>query len=458
MRGTAHHGRAHGAGATVDWGTLGIYLLGVGAGALDTSILLPVLSGIASSFQVSLTWTAWTLSGYTVAYAASTVLAGALGDRLGRLRLFRGGVGAFGLASLLAALSPGVHSFGLFLLARVVQGMGAGAVYPNAQAEGIALFPPERKGAALGVFGAVFGLASVVGPDLGGAMGQYLGWPSLFLLNVPLVLAALAGSRRLGAGSRSERPLPDAAGGLAFAAGLALLLLALTARGPAAGLLGAGAALALALFAWRQRRSRVPFLQTAPLAGMAGLSLVAGAAVIGFDLSASTFVPTMVQEKFHLSVLASGFSMMPAAVTGALLAGAVGLLVDRAGPRPVLEAGLAMAAAGSLLLAWPGLDMARFVAAMALLGAATAFTMGAPINRLALALYREEAAGEALSLVAVFRSVGMAAGPVLLALAASARSFTGMFSSVALASLAGMALFALVREGAARSEELAAGR
>ncbi|MDI3299280.1 MAG: MFS transporter [Bacillota bacterium] len=440
----------------VRWGELGVYLLGVGIGALDTSILLPVLSrGIASSFHVSLAWTAWTLTAYTIAYAASTVVAGALGDRLGHVRLFRVGVAAFGLASLLAARAPDLE---LFLLARVIQGMGAGAVYPNAQAEGIALFPAERQGMALGVFGAVFGLASVVGPDLGGVLGQYFGWPSIFLLNVPVVLAVLWRSRGLGDGSRSERPLPDLPAGLAFSGGLALLLLALTVRGTGGWLLGAGAAAALAFFGMRQRRAEVPFLETAPLVQAAGLALVAGSAVIGFDLSASTFVPTMVQREFHFSVLASGVAMMPAAVTGALLAGAAGLLVDRLGPRPVLQTGLGLAVLGSVLMAWPGLDLTRFVVAMALLGAATAFTMGAPINRLALALYREEQAGEALSLVAVFRSVGMAAGPVILALATSFRSFTGMFSSVALASLVGIGLFGLVRETTTAASEATAGR
>ncbi|MDI3316335.1 MAG: MFS transporter [Bacillota bacterium] len=437
------------------WGELAIYLLGVGVGALDTSILPPVLGQIARDFHVSLAWAAWTLTAYTVAYAASTPVMGALGDRIGHVRVFRAGVAAFGLASVLAVLSP---NLAVFLLARVIQGAGAGAVYPNAQAEGIALFPPERRGTALGIFGAVFGLASVIAPNLGGVLGQYFRWPSVFLLNLPLVLIVLWRAHGLRPGGRSDRPLPDVPAAAAFSGGLALFLLALTVQGTPGRVLGAGSVVVLALFLLRQRRTPVPFLDMAPLLQASGVALVAGSAVIGFDLSASALVPTMVQKEFDFSVLASGVAMMPAAVTGALLAGLAGVLVDRAGPRPVLQGGLGLAVVGSILMAWPHLDLPRFVAAMALLGAATAFTMGASINRLALALYGEGQAGEALSLVAVFRSVGMAAGPVLLGLAASAGNFTGMFAGVALASLAGVVLFGLVRGGAAGTAGVAAGR
>lgn len=414
---------------------LGVYLAGVFIGALDNSILGPVLPGIAQGLHVPFAWVGWTVSAYTVAYVASTVMAGAGGDRFGRHRLFVGGLIAFGAASALAALSRG---FLLFVLARVIQGAAAGAVYPNAIATGVDQFPPERRGTALGFFGAVFGLASIIGPNVGGALGQYLGWPAIFAVNVPFALIVLALARKLPGAPARGRALPDWLGGAAFAGFLAALLLALS-SGQAAVLVAAVAL--LALFALRQRRATVPFLDAAPFRNAGGLAVIAGAAMIGFDLAAAVFVPTLAQRVFHFSVLGSGVALMPAALSGAALAGVAGVLVDRIGPRPVLQAGLLAGAGGGVLLALPHLTLPEFFGAMVLFGVATAFTIGAPLNRLGLALYPDAQAGEALSVTAVFRSVGLAAGGVLMPVALASHGFSAMFGSVAAASLLGAAVF-----------------
>lgn len=417
---------------------LSIYLLGVFVGALDHNVLAPVLPLVARHFDTTLAWTAWALTTYTVAYVASTGLSGPLGDRYGRRRVFGLGVATFGLASLVAALAP---NFWTFLLARFLQGAGAGAVYPNAQAEGVALFPPERRGLALGIFGAVFGLASIVGPNVGGALGQYFGWPAIFLLNVPLVLGVLTQVPALPV-TRDRNPAgADWAGGVSFAAFLAAALLALSAGNGRRWLFLALAALALLLFTRRQRQAAAPFLDARAWATGPGLALIAGAALIGLDMSAAAFVPTLTQQTFGFSILQSGVALMPAALSGAVLAGVGGALVDRLGARRVLQVGLGAGAVGGALLAFPRLTFPLFLAAMMALGLATAFTMGAPLNHLALGLYRAEQAGEALSMVAVFRSVGLAAGPVLLTLAYQWRSFSGMFGEVVVASLVAFFLF-----------------
>lgn len=424
---------------------MAVYLFAVFIGALDTSIIGPAFPLIAQDFGVSLTWDAWTVTAYTIAYAAATVLAGALGDRRGRLRVLAWGLGLFGLGSLVTASAGSLWPF---LFGRAVQGAGAGAMFPNAQAEGVALFPPERRGTALGVFGAVFGLAAIVGPNVGGALAQYFGWPAVFYLNVPLVALALLLARRLRPSPARRVPMPDVWGGLAFAGALAALLLSLSIGGPRGALLLVPAAALGLWFYARERRALAgqgeaePFLDARAVAGAAGLALVAGAAVVGLDMSAAVFVPTLAQKELGLSVLGSGVAVMPAAVTGALLAGLGGVLVDRIGPKRVVSIGLVAAVLGGVLLAWPGLGLARFIVAMALFGLGTAFTMGAPLNRLALFLHAEERSAQALSLIAVFRTIGLAAGPVLLALAERAYGFTGLFGAVALASALGIALFA----------------
>ncbi len=434
----APHRRREASTLRPNWSVLGIYLMGVFIGALDTTVIGPAFPLIAHGLHVSLAWNAWAITVYTVAYAGCTVLAGAGGDRAGRRRLFTLGVATFGVASLLAALSG---TFWLFLVARGLQGMGAGAVYPNAQAEGIGQFPAERRGMALGIFGAVFGLASIIGPNVGGVLAQYLGWRSIFLLNVPIALIVLARTRTLPESVSSGGALPDWIGGVSFAGLLATILLTFSLPGIWRVLAAAGALGLAGLFWARQRGAATPFLDTRPLAKRSGLAMLAGAVVIGLDLSAAVFVPTLVQRELGFSVLLSGVALMPAAFMGAILAGAGGVLVDRIGPRTVLQVGLLTAVLGGLLLSTRHLTILIFVLAMLALGVSTAFTMGAPLNRMALGLYREEQAGEALSLVAVFRAAGLAAGPVFLMLIAAHDGFPSMFLLVALASALGILLF-----------------
>ncbi|MBE3557205.1 MAG: MFS transporter [Firmicutes bacterium] len=416
-------------------------MLGVFIGALDNNIIAPAFSLISRSFHVPMTWVAWTITAYTVAYVAATSLAGAAGDRFGRKRLFLLGIILFGAASALAAFA---HVFWLFLCARALQGIGAGAVYPNAQAEGVAQFPQERRGMALGLFGAVFGVASIIGPNAGGALAQYFGWQWIFLINIPIAVLVLLLSIGVSETSRQEHALPDVAGSIAFATFLATILLTLAIDTPLRWAFLAGALLSFAGFRWRQSVAATPFLDTGPLRGAQGIALISGAALIGLDMSAAVFVPLLAQSILHFSVFASGVALMPAALSGAIFAGLGGMLTDRSGARLVLVIGLVAAVFGAMLLAWPGLTFLRFVIAMVLLGIGTAFTMGAPLNHLAIHLYGEESASQALSLVAVFRSIGLAAGPVLLTLAQAWRGFSAMFSAVALASLIGALLFATI--------------
>lgn len=425
---------------------LAIYLLGIFMGALDTNVIGPAFPRLAHAFHVDLGVIAWTVTAYSVAYVVSTALAGGIGDRLGHRRIFLLGVTLFGVASVIAAWAP---NLAIFLLARAVQGAGAGAVYPNAQAEGLGQFGAAKKGTALGMFGAVFGLASIIGPNVGGVLTQFLGWRTIFMVNIPLaaVVLILGGTRLPRSLRGATRGIPDAWGAIGFAAGLAAALIALSASGWYHLVFAAIAVLALAIFGWRQRRAAVPFLDAAPLANRAGAALMAGAALIGLDMASAVFVPALTQRELGLSVVASGVALMPAAFSGAVLAGAGGVMVDRMGARLVLLMGLLAAALGGVLLALPHLDWWRFIVAMICLGTGTAFTMGAPLNRMGIALYREEQAGEALGLMAVFRSVGLAAGPILLTLATAWHGFSGMYAEVALASLVGAGLFLLVPSG-----------
>src|SRR3954465_8327705 len=231
--------------------------------ALDALVVTTALSAIRLDLHASIEELEWTVNAYTLSFAVLMMTAAALGDRFGRRRWFVTGVALFTAASAACALAPGV---GWLIAARAVQGAGAALVMPLALALLSAAYPPERRGAALGIFSGVTGLAVLGGPVVGGAITQGIAWQWIFWLNVPLglVLAPLARTRlaeSFGPAARIDVP------GLALVTGAALGLVWGLVRGNASGwdsaevvgALAAGAALLAAFVAW-ERRGAAPRL------------------------------------------------------------------------------------------------------------------------------------------------------------------------------------------------------
>src|SRR4051794_564399 len=156
--------------------------------ALDTLVVSTALSTIRHDLGASVEQLEWTVNAYNLSFAAFLMTAAALGDRFGRRRLFVFGIGLFVAASAACALAP---SIGALIAARAVQGAGAAIVTTLALALVGAAFPPERRGAALGIFFAVNGLAVAGGPLVGGAVTQGIAWQWIFWLNVPIGLALI---------------------------------------------------------------------------------------------------------------------------------------------------------------------------------------------------------------------------------------------------------------------------
>src|ERR1700710_1046229 len=154
--------------------------------ALDTLVVTTALSTIRRDLGATVEQLEWTVNAYNLSFAVLLMTAAALGDRFGRRRLFAAGIGVFVAASAACALAPSV---GALIAARALQGAGAAAVTTLALALVSAAFAPERRGAALGIFFAVNGLAVAGGPLVGGIVTQGIDWPWIFWLNVPIGLA-----------------------------------------------------------------------------------------------------------------------------------------------------------------------------------------------------------------------------------------------------------------------------
>jgi EmrB/QacA subfamily drug resistance transporter len=351
---------------------------------LDLLVVATALSTIRRDLGASLGQLEWTISAYTLSFAALLLTAAALGDRFGRRRLFAAGLGLFAAASAACALAPGI---GWLIAARAVQGAGAAMIMPLGLALLNAAFPPQRRGWAMGIFGGVTGLAATVGPVVGGAVTQGISWPWIFWLNVPVALLAipLALTRLTESrGPRSALDLPGLALGTLAALGLVWGLVRGNEAGWAspqvAGPLAAGAVL-IAAFVARERRAAAPLL---PLRLFGSRGFSAGNAAIFLQSASLTgaifFMAQFQQVTLGQGPLDAGLRLLPWGVTPLLLGPVSGALADRIGGRPLIVTGLALQTAG---LAWiaglarPELSYWALVAPMVAVGAGVALALPA---------------------------------------------------------------------------------
>jgi EmrB/QacA subfamily drug resistance transporter len=329
--------------------------------SLDALVVVTALPAIHRSIGGAIGTLQWAVNAYALTFAAGIITAAALGERLGRRRVYVAGLVVFTLASAACAIAPNAS---LLIAARAVQGLGAAAVTPLALTILAAAFPVERRGAVVGIFGGISGLAVAGGPLVGGAVTQGLDWHWIFWINVPFGVFAVLGSLLFLPAGRAASSGPaqarlDVPGAVLSAGGAALLTWGLVRAGGSgwsdpfglAGLLG-GLAVLTGFVAW-ERRAASPML---PLR-LFRVRTFAAANVTGFMsfgaiMSAAFLTAQYFQLGLGYSPLAAGLRMLPWTATPMVVAPVAGALADRIGTRPLLVVGLALQAGG---LAWVGL-------------------------------------------------------------------------------------------------------
>ncbi len=323
-------------------------------GTLDQAIVAAALPAIAADLG-GLTNVAWLVTAYLLCATVAAPIYGRLGDAFGRRRVLLWALVIFLLGSAACAEAP---SLGLLVGARALQGLGGGGLMTLAQALIGEAVSPKERGRFQGWFGAVFALASTLGPVAGGFLTQHLGWRSIFWVNVPLGLAATAAAMRLQPARGTNTFVPDVVGTLLFVIATVSILLALNLGSSLGwtsvaigGLAVAGGAGFAALPAV-ERRSRDPLLPppllALPIVWRAGVCVLLFAAQL-FALIVE--LPLLLQKGFGASASASGLMLLPLTLAQVASSTAVGSWISRTGrPRGVLVAGLATAALGLLLL------------------------------------------------------------------------------------------------------------
>jgi EmrB/QacA subfamily drug resistance transporter len=343
--------------------------------ALDALVVITALPAIHAGLGGSVGTLEWTVNAYTLTLAAGISTAAALGDRLGRRRVYVADLLAFTIASGACALAP---TAGLLIAARAVQGLGAALITPLSLTILASAFPPERRASTVGIWGAVGGLAIAGGPLIGGAVVQGLDWHWIFWLNVPvgLVAAALSAVKLPESyGPRAKLDLPGlviaGAGAVSLAWGLVRSATIGWSNALVIGALCLSAALFFGFALW-ERRARDPMLPPRLLR----VPAFAAANVTSFAMMASiTSAAFLMSQYFQLglghSPLSTGLRFLPWTLTPLLIAPAAGALADKIGSKPLMALGLAMQAAGLAWIALTATDTTgygQFVAPLVLAG------------------------------------------------------------------------------------------
>jgi DHA2 family methylenomycin A resistance protein-like MFS transporter len=323
--------------------------------SLDATVMQVAGPTIQLSLHASLTQLTWAVDGYVLSFAALLMLGGGLANRLGARRVYLWGMGVFGAASLACALAPGVAAL---IAARLLQGAGAALFMPSSLALLVRAFPGARERAkVLGVWSAVVSSSMALGPTIGGIMVGAFGWPSIFLVNLPVGAAGMLLTRRhIAAAEGDALPLAIAGHGavIVLLAGGSFALI----EGPrlgwaAAPVTGAVAAAVLAtgLLIGRERRARDQVMPWALFRG----ARFAGANAVGFLFNAAFYgslflVGLYVQRARGATPLQAGLQILP--LTVFIPAGNVAFarVSGRVAAGPVLTASLLVAGAASLAL------------------------------------------------------------------------------------------------------------
>lgn len=305
---------------------------------LDTTVLTIALPDLRASLGGSLAGQQWAVNAYTVAFAASLLTGGAVADRYGAARVFKMGVAAFGVISLLSAAAP---NLGALIALRALLGV-AGALCTGGSLGLLAeMFPvPAARARATGLWAAITGSALAAGPLLGGLLVDLYGWRAVFLINPVIAVVSLLAMRKV-VSPRGSRLIDWSVQVLACVL-LGLVAEALIDSSPAAAGL---AVVALAVLVLAERRSRAPALPGGLLA-TTWPELLAGT-VANFAFSGALFVLTLLlQDTRHLSPLAAGLAFLPLTLPMTVNPLLTGRLVARYGPRPPILGGLALLAVG----------------------------------------------------------------------------------------------------------------
>jgi EmrB/QacA subfamily drug resistance transporter len=391
---------------TVTWGSpqgrgvLAATIAGAGLAMLDSTIVNVALPAIGADLEAPIAGLQWILNGYLLSLAALVLVAGSLGDRFGRRKVFLAGVVWFGLASMLCGLAWNTQAL---VVARILQGIGGALLTPGSLAILQAVFAPSDRSRAIGAWSGLSGVTAAIGPLIGGLLVQAGSWRLAFAVNLPVTALCVWLTLRYVPESRDTEARPPAWGGAVLGAvGLAGVTAALieAPSGPDPPMLAAAVIgiVALAAFVLTQTRGHAPMIPTEMFANRTFV-LANTYTFLVYGVLGGVFVLLVVQLQTSLrySPTAAGMASLPITVLMLLLSARSGRLAQQVGPMPQLVVGPLLLAAGLLLMRRivPGAGyLDTVLPAVAVFGLGLAVVV-APITATALAAASDRHAGVA---------------------------------------------------------------
>jgi EmrB/QacA subfamily drug resistance transporter len=417
-------------GSSVGYWVIGATVLGSGVAALDATVVGIALPTIGREFRADVAGLQWVVTSYLLALSALLLVGGALGDRYGRRRVFVVGVIWFAAASLLCGLAPNI----VFLIAaRALQGVGGALLVPGSLAILEASFVPGDRSKAIGAWAGLGGIATAVGPFVGGYLIGAVSWRLIFYLNLPLTLAVIAIALRHVPESRDP-----AAGGRIDIVGATLAAIGLGGvcygliegpdlgwRSPAIVLTLAIGVLALGCFVVAEMRVRHPMLPLAVFRSRQFSAANVVTLVVYAGLGGALFLlPVELQQVARYTPLESGASLLPLTMIMLALSARSGALASRIGPRLQMSIGPVIVGVGLVMferIDASGGYLGEVLPAVLVLGLGLAATV-APLTATVLAAAPAERSGIAS---AVNNDVARAAGLLAVAILPAAAGITG---------------------------------
>jgi len=446
---------------------IGLLFVGVLMGALDISIVGPALPSIETFLKFDPRFSGWVFSIYVLFNLIGISLFARMSDIYGRRNIYIFALAIFAAGSLWVSLSG---SFGALLAGRAVQGFGASGIFPVASALVGDLFPREKRGRILGMIGAVFGLAFLMGPFIAGVVLRYFEWHILFIINIPISLVLIYYSMRiLPSVPNKNVSVIDWGGIVTLGIALAGFTIGLNNIDTSQGVSGfthlkvilplSAAVLSSVLLLTVERRAKDPvirlgFFRNRQISIAGTLALVTGTVQASF-----VFIPTFVVQEFSVSPSTASFMLTPFVLATAAGSPVFGRMIDRYGVKKIIIAGLVMLAGGFYLLSVTGTAKGIYYLSGVLVGLGLSVLAGSSLRYIVLNNTSSEDRAVSQGMLTIFTSIGQITGTAVIGMLMASMT-TGVFRNVfrgVVVLLSAMLLVSLWLEGKPPSAPAAEG-
>lgn len=408
-----------------------MFLLGIFIGAMDDGIVSPARTIIADALNVSADVSIWIITIYTLVYAVVMPISGKLADRYGKKKLFVISIAIFGIGSVLSGISDYLNSYSFLIVARVIQAVGGGGIMPIATAFIGESFPKEKRGSALGITGATYGIATTLGPTIGSAILNLFGndnWGILFFINVPICIIVLLISIKV---KIQEPKYTDRKLDVKGSVILSLMILGIMYGVTNLNFHDFYSSITstkvypyliifvvlLPIFIYLEKKAEDPVLNLNFFKNRNIVITLIMAFVVGCGMMSVVFIPQFGENVLRIPQGSGGYLITIVALCSGMAAPIGGKFIDKFSAKAVLLVGFTFSIVSSLLLA---LNVCKtnsapmLFIALILMGIGMGLTMGTPLNYLMQVNVKKTDASSAQATVSLIKSLGIAISPNIL--------------------------------------------